>query len=174
MPSSRGSSYPEIQPTSLVSPALAGRFFPLAQPGNPPLYTGLVCSVACHVRLFATLWSVDQAPLSIGSSRKNSGDSYWRSIFLILLKNTGVGCHALLQGIFPIQGLNPCLQCLLNCKWILYPPSNLGSLLYAIYLWSNHLTTVLLGFSTYLMGRFIHSIALVLQWEINVKISVKL
>ena len=22
-------------------------------------------------------------------------------------KNTGVGCHALLQGIFPIQGLNP-------------------------------------------------------------------
>ena len=24
-------------------------------------------------------------------------------------KNTGVGCHSLLQGIFPIQGLNPCL-----------------------------------------------------------------
>ena len=24
-------------------------------------------------------------------------------------KNTGVGCHALLQGIFPTQGLNPCL-----------------------------------------------------------------
>jgi len=24
-------------------------------------------------------------------------------------KNTGVGCHALLQGIFPIQGSNPCL-----------------------------------------------------------------
>ena len=24
-------------------------------------------------------------------------------------KNTGVGCHALLQGIFPIQGLNLCL-----------------------------------------------------------------
>ena len=23
-------------------------------------------------------------------------------------KNTGVGCHALLQGIFPTQGLNPC------------------------------------------------------------------
>ena len=23
--------------------------------------------------------------------------------------NTGVGCHFLLQGIFPIQGLNPCL-----------------------------------------------------------------
>ena len=24
-------------------------------------------------------------------------------------KNTGVGCHALLQGIFPTWGLNPCL-----------------------------------------------------------------
>ena len=29
-------------------------------------------------------------------------------------KNTGVGCHALLQGIFPTQGWNPGL---LNCKW---------------------------------------------------------
>ena len=32
-------------------------------------------------------------------------------------KNTGVGCHALLQGIFPTQGLNPSL---LLCRWILY------------------------------------------------------
>ena len=29
-------------------------------------------------------------------------------------KNTGVGCHALLQGIFPTQGLNPHLLCLLH------------------------------------------------------------
>ena len=29
-------------------------------------------------------------------------------------KNTGVGCHALLQGIFPIQGSNLRLLCLLN------------------------------------------------------------
>ena len=28
-------------------------------------------------------------------------------------KNTGVGCHALLQGIFPTQGLKPHLLCLL-------------------------------------------------------------
>ena len=33
------------------------------------------------------------------------------------------------------------------------------------YLWSNHLATVLLGFFTYSMGRFIHSIALALQWD---------
>ena len=29
-------------------------------------------------------------------------------------KNTGVGCHALLQGVFPTQGLNPRLLCLLR------------------------------------------------------------
>ena len=29
-------------------------------------------------------------------------------------KNTGVGCHVLLQGIFPIQWLNPWLLCLLH------------------------------------------------------------
>ena len=29
-------------------------------------------------------------------------------------KNTGVGCHALLQGIFLIQESNPCLFCLLH------------------------------------------------------------
>ena len=31
-------------------------------------------------------------------------------------KNTGVGCHALLQGIFPTQGSNPGLP---YCRWIL-------------------------------------------------------
>ena len=44
-----------------------------------------------HVLLFATLWTVArQAPLPMDSPGKN----------------TGVGCHALLQGIFPTQGLN--------------------------------------------------------------------
>ena len=28
-------------------------------------------------------------------------------------KNTGVGCHAFLQGIFPTRGSNPCFLCLL-------------------------------------------------------------
>ena len=30
------------------------------------------------------------------------------------VKNTGVGCHALLQRIFLTQGLNPCLLCFLH------------------------------------------------------------
>ena len=39
-------------------------------------------------------------------------------------KNTGVGCHALLQGIFPTQGSNPNLP---PCRCILYPLSHQGS-----------------------------------------------
>ena len=39
-------------------------------------------------------------------------------------KNTGVGCHFLLQGIFPTQGLNPGL---LHCRQILYHLSHKGS-----------------------------------------------
>ena len=38
-------------------------------------------------------------------------------------KNTGVGCHFLLQGIFPTHGLKPCL---LLSKWILLPLGHLG------------------------------------------------
>ena len=39
-------------------------------------------------------------------------------------KNTGVGSHSLLQGIFPTQGLNPGL---LPCRQILYHLSHQGS-----------------------------------------------
>ena len=35
-------------------------------------------------------------------------------------KDTGVGCHFLLQGIFLTQESNLCLLCLLHCRWILY------------------------------------------------------
>ena len=54
----------------------------------------LVLSHFSHVQLFVTLWTVaHQAPLSRGFPGKN----------------TGVGCHFLLQGIFLTQGSNPCL-----------------------------------------------------------------
>ena len=46
------------------------------------------------IQLFATPWTVAcQGPLSWNSPGKN----------------TGVGCHCLLQGIFMTQGSNPCL-----------------------------------------------------------------
>ena len=57
-----------------------------------------VLSHFSHVQLFATLWTAArQAPLSMGSG-----------------ENIGMGCHALLQGIFPTQGSNSHLLCLLN------------------------------------------------------------
>ena len=43
---------------------------------------------------------------------------------ILQAKNTGVGCHALLQGIFPIQGLNLGLP---HCRRILYHLSHQGS-----------------------------------------------
>ena len=51
-------------------------------------------------------------------------------------KNTGVGCHALLQGIFPTQGLNSSLP---HCRQILYHLSYQGSpriLEWVVYLFS--------------------------------------
>ena len=58
--------------------------------------------------------SVAQSCLTICDPMDSSlaGSSLWDSP----AKNTGVGCHALLQGIFPAQGLNPGL---LHCGWIL-------------------------------------------------------
>ena len=61
-----------------------------------------VKSLSC-VRLFATPWTVACTRLL----------HPWD----FLGKNTGVGCHFLLQGIFPTQGLNPGL---LHCRQKLY------------------------------------------------------
>ena len=44
-------------------------------------------------------------------------------------KNTGVGCHFLLQAIFPTQGSNSHLLQLLHCRQILYQLSQMGSFL---------------------------------------------
>ena len=72
-------------------------------------------SLSC-VRLSVTPWTVPARPLCP-----------WDSPGM----TTGVGCHVLLQGIFPTQGWNPCL---LHCRWILYRwafirrPENLAAL----------------------------------------------
>ena len=47
-------------------------------------------------------------------------------------KNTGVGCDFLLQGIFPTQGSNHLLLCLLHCRQFLYPLSHQESPLTSI------------------------------------------
>ena len=46
---------------------------------------------------------------------------------IIPSKNTGVGCHSLLQGVFLTQGMNTGL---LHCRQILYRLSPQGRLLY--------------------------------------------
>ena len=77
-------------------------------------YTACAQSLS-HVQLFATPWTACSPP---GSSVH--GDSPG--------KNTGVGCHAPLQGIFPTQGSNPGLP---HCWQILYHLSHQGSLIYS-------------------------------------------
>ena len=46
-------------------------------------------------------------------------------------KNTGVGCHALIYGIFSTQGSNPGL---LHCWWILYHLSHQGRIETGVYI----------------------------------------
>ena len=59
------------------------------------LFGAWVPSCFSSVQLYETLWTAWLPGSSV------HGDSPG--------KNTGVGCHVLLQGIFPTQGLNPCL-----------------------------------------------------------------
>ena len=67
-----------------------------------------VCSRFSRVRLCATPWTVARlAPLSVEFSRQE---------FSI----PGVGCHALLQGIFLTQESNLGLLRLLQCRQILH------------------------------------------------------
>ena len=67
-------------------------------PGSGVCCAG-VLSRFSHVQLFVTLWTVaHQASLSMGFPGKN----------------TGVGCHFLLQGVILTQGSNSCLLCLLH------------------------------------------------------------
>ena len=67
--------------------------------------------ISC-IQLFVTLWTVAcQGSLSMGSPSKNAG----------------VGCHSLLQEIFPTQGSNLHLLCLsdaLAATWEAQCPSH--------------------------------------------------
>ena len=66
------------------------------------IYTKYKVKSLSHVRLFATPWTVAYQALGPWDFPG---------------KNTGVGCHVLLQGIFPTQGLN---LGLLHCRQMLY------------------------------------------------------
>ena len=54
-----------------------------------------------------------QETQEIPGSERSRGGGNGNLLQYSLSKNTGVDCHALLQGIFPTQGLNFHLLCLL-------------------------------------------------------------
>ena len=103
------------------------------------------CALSCFssVQLSATLWTVAQlAPLSTGFSSKN----------------TGMGCCALLQGIFPTQGSNLLPLSLLHWQvgsLPLVPPGKPHS--WAFILWTQNHYLFMMWFQTFLQERFFPS-----------------
>ena len=69
------------------------------------LYGGRFCS---KVWAKSSVMSDSIRPYGIATGLRSSWDSPG--------KDTGGGCHFLLQGILPIQGSNLCLLCLLPCQ----------------------------------------------------------
>ena len=80
-----------------------------------------------------SLWPLGPWPASLSVQGDSPG------------KNTGVGCHALLQGTFPNHGLKPGL---LHCRQILYHLSHKGGLkmLENVCFWFEHLRHVQLPY----------------------------
>ena len=79
-----------------------------------------LCACACMLHHFSHVWL--------------SGTPWTQPIMLLCLwdssgKNTGVGCHALLHGIFLSQGSNPCLLCLLHWQESCLPLTPPGKIL---------------------------------------------
>ena len=114
-----------IEPVSLMSPELADGFLPLAPPGKPTKYTlnsstSLMCVHTSSV-VSNFLKACGLQPARLLHPWDSAG------------KNTGVGCHALLQGIFLTQRLNLFLLCLLHWLYSFYKQDkecNLAALKY--------------------------------------------
>ena len=71
----------------------------------------MLCLVLSHSVVSNSLWTQDRKTARLFCPWDSPG------------KNTGVGCHALLQGIFPTQGSNPGFP---HCRQILYHLSHQG------------------------------------------------
>ena len=78
-----------------------------------------ICCVCLVTQPCPTLWDPMDCSLPGSSVRGRSPG-----------KNTGVSCHALLQGLFPTQGSNTGL---LGCRRILYWMSHQGRLEWVVY-----------------------------------------
>ena len=111
------------------------RFFPVC--ALPFLFFFNQCLRSSKVGFFKKFFYFDEAEFTsfsfmLGQSLSHISLQPARLLCLwnSLGKNTGVGCHALLQGIFPKQGLNPGL---LHYRQILYHLSYRGSLIFLLY-----------------------------------------
>ena len=80
-------------------------------PGPTKIFLNNIC-VLSHSVVSDFLWPHGQQPARVLCPWDSPG------------KNTGMGCHALFQGIFPTQGSNPGLP---HCRWILCRLSHQGS-----------------------------------------------
>ena len=95
---------PGIKPVSLASPAVAGRFFSISATWEDQgSLDGYVCMHAKSLQLCLTLCDI----MDCSHAPPPPPQAPFPG------KNTGVGYHFLLQGIFPTQGSNPYLLCLL-------------------------------------------------------------
>ena len=83
--------------------------FPPAPPGKPHV---LCCAVLSHSVVSDPSWPHGLKPTRLLCPWNSPG------------KNAGIGCRALLQGIFPTEGSNPGLQ---HCRQILYQLRHKGS-----------------------------------------------
>ena len=142
---------PGIKPGS---PALQADALPSEPPGKPKvkMKVAQLCSTLCdptdcivHGILQARILEWVAFPFSRGSSQPGGRTQvsyiaggfftswatrkvqyFFKPPFLVWggAKNTGVGCHSLLQEIFPTQGLNPGIP---HCRQTLYRLSHQGS-----------------------------------------------
>ena len=108
-PSLRNLPHSGIEPASPVSPALTGGFFTTVPPWNPICGSWPCCLVTVTSDSSATPWAVATRLLCPWDFPG---------------KNTGVGYHFLLQGIYLTQGLKPGL---VHCRQTLYLLSHQGS-----------------------------------------------
>ena len=119
--------------SGLSFPSPGGLPNPGMEPRSPALQADALTSespgmFSVHGILQAKVLEWASIPFSKSESRSVVSDSLqphglyspWNSPG----QNTGVGDLSLLQGIFPIQGLNPRLS---HCRWILYQLSHRGS-----------------------------------------------
>ena len=109
---------PQLPPQPWTAPNLKDLLFILVSESSILIHTGFRKSHSKNIQSMNVLvvsdsfQPMDCSPSGSSVHRDSPG------------KNTGVGCHALLQGIFPTQGSNPGL---LHCRQIRYRLSHQGS-----------------------------------------------